>query len=192
MKPVLYFIHADGQIFGSSAMSGIENFKEKWSYYYWRFPRRIFLSKVSAKYCTCVINTAIVLTRTRRGNATRLNWPTCNLLWKSMQSNTIARFELFGITFILQMHLHSFCFVLSRLPLHFISTELFQNKILFSDNAKFVGTGAIFRPGSCRWAIVQKRLKNTDLIDPNSLIYFGYVHAGYVHADESVHLLQQL
>ena len=128
MKPVLYFIHTDGQMFGSSALSVFENFREKWSYYYWRFPRRIFLSKVSAKYCTRVINTAIALTRTRRGNATRLNWPTCNLFWKSMQSNTIARFEIFGITFILQIHLHSFSFVLTKLPLYFISTELFSKQ----------------------------------------------------------------
>ena len=48
------------------------NFQEKWSWYYWVFPRRIFLSKVSAKCCTCVINTATALTWTRLGNAMRL------------------------------------------------------------------------------------------------------------------------
>jgi len=44
-----------------------EGFLELWekrSYYYLRFSRHIFLSKVSAKYCVCVITTTIVLTRT--------------------------------------------------------------------------------------------------------------------------------
>ena len=52
MKHVLYFIHTNDWIFGSNAVSVFQNFGEKWSYYYWRFPRRILLSKVSAKYYT--------------------------------------------------------------------------------------------------------------------------------------------
>jgi len=33
--------------------SGVfQNFVEEWSYHYWRFPGRIFLSKISSKYCT--------------------------------------------------------------------------------------------------------------------------------------------
>jgi len=55
------------QICRSSAVSVFQNFGEKWSYYYWRFPRLILLSKVSAKYCSRVINTAIALTWTRSG-----------------------------------------------------------------------------------------------------------------------------
>jgi len=38
------------------------------------------------------------------------------------------------ITFILQMHLHSFCFVLTRLPVYIsLALNYFQNKILFSE-----------------------------------------------------------
>jgi len=38
------------------------------------------------------------------------------------------------ITFILQMHLHSFCFVLTRLPVYIsLALNHFQNKILFSE-----------------------------------------------------------
>ena len=33
--------------------------------------------------------------------------------------------------------------------------------MLFSDNAKIAGRGAIFKQSSCRGAIVQKRLKTT-------------------------------
>ena len=33
--------------------------------------------------------------------------------------------------------------------------------MLFSDNAKIIGTGAIFKQSSCGEAIVQKRLKTT-------------------------------
>ena len=58
----------------------IPEFGEKWSYYCWRFPRRILLSKVSAKCCTSVINTAIYLTWARPlETAEDLIWPTCKI-----------------------------------------------------------------------------------------------------------------
>jgi len=57
MKPVPCFTNTDGQTFGSNGTSVFQKFGEKLSYYYyWSFPQRIFLNKVSAKYCTCVIN----------------------------------------------------------------------------------------------------------------------------------------
>jgi len=38
------------------------------------------------------------------------------------------------ITFILQMHLHLFCSVLTRLPVHIsLALNYFQNKMLFSE-----------------------------------------------------------
>jgi len=62
------------------------------------------------------------------------------------------------------MHLHSFCFELSKLPVYMSSAlNYFQNKILFSDNAKIIGKGSIFKQSSCRGAIVQKRLKTADI-----------------------------
>ena len=73
------------------------------------------------------------------------------------------------IIFILQMHLHSFCFVASSLylyislyaRLYFISSELFskQNTIF----RKIMERGAIFKRSACRRAILQKRLKTTAL-----------------------------
>jgi len=58
-----YFIDTDGHTFGSSATSACQKFGVKLShYYYWSFPRRMLLSKVSAKYYARVINTAIVFT----------------------------------------------------------------------------------------------------------------------------------
>jgi len=63
MKPVRFFIVTDGHTFGSSAVSILQMFGKKLSYYYYRsFPQRMLLSKVSAKYYTCIINTTIVLT----------------------------------------------------------------------------------------------------------------------------------
>ena len=49
MNLVLYFILTDGQTFGSSAVRIFQNFGEKLSFCYWRFPRRMLLSKVSTK-----------------------------------------------------------------------------------------------------------------------------------------------
>jgi len=51
-KPVLYFIYTDRKFLGSSAVRVIQSFGNKWSYYYWRFERRILLSKISAKQPT--------------------------------------------------------------------------------------------------------------------------------------------
>jgi len=112
---------------------------EKWRYNYWRFPRRIFLSKVSVKHRTCVTNTTNVLTWTRpRETPYDLNWPTCDLLWKSLQINTIARFAFVStscffwkwITFILQMHFISFWFVLTRgrVDISLAAQKLFSNQ----------------------------------------------------------------
>jgi len=46
MKPVLYFIHTDGQIFGLSAVIVFQNFGDKWSYLafpttYWYFAEQV-------------------------------------------------------------------------------------------------------------------------------------------------------
>ena len=121
------------------------NFR-KWSWYYWGFPRRISLSKVSAWYCIRAIKTAIALTWTRSGNL-HLNWPTSNLLWKSLQINTIARFALVGMScFFLINNIYStnaFKFILFCANwiarLYFISSELFskQNSIF----RKIIGKG---------------------------------------------------
>ena len=101
------------------------------------FPTIYFPEHVSAKCCTRVINIAIALTWTRSVKR-HLNWLTCNLLWKSLQINTIARFALVGmscfwkwITFILQMHLHSLLCANKIVRLYFISTGLIlkQNAI---------------------------------------------------------------
>jgi len=73
-KAVPYFINTDDQTFISSAVSVFRKIGVKLSfYYYWSFPRRIFLSKVSAKYCTCAINNTIVLTWTRLGDRLDMN-----------------------------------------------------------------------------------------------------------------------
>jgi len=62
-KAMSYFIYMDGQTFVSSEMSIFRKLGDKLSLlYYWSFPRRILLSNVSAKYCTCAINNAIILT----------------------------------------------------------------------------------------------------------------------------------
>jgi len=57
------------------------------------------------------------------------------------------------------MHLHLFCFVLTRLP-DYISLALnyFQNKNTIFRNYR---KGAIFKQSACRGAILQKRLKTT-------------------------------
>ena len=74
------------------------------------------------------------------GNVIRLKLTNLQPAWKSLQINIIARFTLVGTScfflklsnFILQIHLHSFCFVITRFPA-FISLALncFKNKILF-------------------------------------------------------------
>jgi len=62
------------------------------------------------------------------------------------------------------MHLDSFCFKVTKLPVYISSAlNYFQNKILFSDDAKIIGMRAIFPQSSCRAAMVQKRLKTTDI-----------------------------
>ena len=84
MKPMLYFMHRNGKIFGIGSVSAFQNFGENWSYYYWRFQRPFLLTKVSAKYCTRVTNTAIVLTWTRSAETPQdFSWPTCKLHWKT-------------------------------------------------------------------------------------------------------------
>jgi len=65
------------------------------------------------------------------------------------------------ITFILKMHLHSFCFVLTGMPVYIsLALNYFQNKILFQKNYR---KGAIFKKSAWRGAILQKRLKTTAL-----------------------------
>ena len=81
MWPVLYLIHTDGQIFGSSAVSVFRNSRKR--SFLLTFPMTcILLRKVSAKCCTCAINTAIVLTWTRARETPY------DLLWKTLQINT--------------------------------------------------------------------------------------------------------
>jgi len=55
--------------------------------------------------------------------------------------------------------------VQTRLPVYIsLALNYLQNKRIFSDNAKIIGRGAIFKRSSCRGAIAQKRLKTTDLL----------------------------
>jgi len=65
MKPVTYFINTDGRWSDFWIKCG-GRFTEVWKKlgygYYWSLPRRMLLSKVSTKYCTCVINTTVVFT----------------------------------------------------------------------------------------------------------------------------------
>jgi len=146
------------------------NFQEKWSWYYWGFPRRIFLSKVCAKYCTRVINTAIALIWATSGKL-HLNWPACNLLWKSLQINTIGMFALVGMSCFLEINnfysTNAFAFVLfcanSIARLHFINSKLFskQNTIF----RKIIGRGPIFKQRAWRGRFYKKRWK--PLIWPN-------------------------
>jgi len=116
------------------------NFREKWSWYYWVFARRIFLSKVSAMYCTRAINTTIALIWATSGKL-HLNWPTCNQLWKSLQMNTIAMFAIVGMSCFLKINniysTNAFAFVLFcanwNARLYFISSELFSKENTFSE-----------------------------------------------------------
>jgi len=81
MKPVAYFINTDVQIFWSSSVSVLQKFGGKLSYYYyWSFSWRKLLSKVSPKYCTCVINTPVVLTWKRPVETLYYSSLTCKLL----------------------------------------------------------------------------------------------------------------
>jgi len=50
------------------------------------FPTNCVPEQVSTKYCTCAINTAIVLVLTRPVETPyNLSWPTCNMLRKNLQ-----------------------------------------------------------------------------------------------------------
>ena len=83
-KPSLHLIQ---KMPAPTLMECSERFPElwwKWSYHHWSFPWRIFLGKVSAKYCIRVINIAIAMTWIRPGKRhAACNWATCELLWKS-------------------------------------------------------------------------------------------------------------
>ena len=62
------------------------------------------------------------------------------------------------------MHLHSFCLMLTRLPIYIsLALNYFQNQILFLNNAWIIEKGEIFRQNSCRGVIAQTRLKTTGL-----------------------------
>ena len=59
------------------------------------------------------------------------------------------------------MHLHSFCFALTRLPVYIsLALNYFLKKTIFR---KIIGREAIFKQSACRGAILQKRLKTTEL-----------------------------
>jgi len=55
----------------------------------------------------------------------------------------------------------SLCFVLTSLPVYILlALNYFQNKILFSHNAKIIRRGAIFKQSSWRGEIVQKKVED--------------------------------
>jgi len=65
------------------------------------------------------------------------------------------------------MQLHSFCcsfFVLTELPIYFISIEIFSYQNNIFANIAIIGGGAMLKQSFCRKAIEQKKLKNTGLI----------------------------
>jgi len=136
MKSVPYCMNTDGQTFGSSATSVFHKFGEKLScYYYWSFPRRMLLSKVSAKYCTRrrIINTAIVFTWTRpRKTLYDSSWPTCNRFLKNLQLKSQGKVRSsWNQLFFGNEKLHSFyLFILfcayKIARLYFITIELFS------------------------------------------------------------------
>jgi len=86
----------DGQTFRSSAVSVfLEVLGKVKLILLLTFPTKYVADQVSTKYCTCVIDTAIVLTWTRPVETPYdLRWPICNLLWKTCRYKPGARFAV--------------------------------------------------------------------------------------------------
>jgi len=62
-----------------------------------KFPTKYVAEQVSTKYCTCVINTAIVLTCTRTVETPDdLSWTICNLFQKTCRHKPRARFAVWN------------------------------------------------------------------------------------------------
>ena len=102
MKPMLYFIHTDGQILGSCAVKVFQDVWGKWSYIIITAVSHdlMLLSQVSNKHCTTRNKHHNRLDMNKTGETPYdLSRPTCNLLWKSLPINTIAGLVSVGTSF---------------------------------------------------------------------------------------------